>query len=107
MSIRILTKEESIELGKEIDGWWNKLDGHWKMVIHNCFEYNIFHKIEMDRKEEVREEEQLKCKHEYLTVKFVGDKEETTYCHKCGKVLKEESSSRPGPPMRDPIKRRR
>jgi len=90
LSIRILTEEESIELQKEINEWWNKLDGHWKMVIHNCFENNIFHKIEMDRKEEVRGKEQLNCKHEYLTVKFVGDKYETTYCHKCGKVLKEE-----------------
>ena len=94
MSIRILTKEESIELQKEINRWWDKLDEHWKMVIHNCFENNIFRKIEMDRKKEVQEKEQLKCKHEYLTVKFVGDKEETTYCHKCGKVLKEGSDGK-------------
>ncbi|MBA7541546.1 hypothetical protein ES705_33862 [subsurface metagenome] len=91
MSVRILTKEESIELQKEIDRWWDKLDGHWKMVIHNCFENNIFHKIEMDKGWEVRKEEQLKCKHEFCTVKFVGDKEETTYCHKCGKVLEEKN----------------
>ena len=94
MSIRILTKEESIELQKEINRWWDKLDDHWKIVIHNCFENNIFHKIEMDRKKGVQEKEQLKCKHEFCTVKFVGDEEETTYCHKCGKVLKEEGSGK-------------
>lgn len=87
--IRILTKEESTELQKEINRWWDKLDRHWKMVIYNCFENNIFHKIGMDKEEEVRVKEQLKCEHEFCTVKFVGDKYETTYCHKCGKVLKE------------------
>jgi len=94
LSIKILTKEESIELQKDINELCDKLDDHWKMVIHNCFENHIFHKIRMDKEWEVRGKEQLKCKHEFHTVKFVGDKGKTTYCHKCGKVLKEETNGK-------------